>query len=114
CATSRAIRCASSAGLEVVERSKVERGTDREPATTCTGMPSFHEKVVRSISCRRTISFRLFPSASTFSRPDKRSDHGTKYETLPGCSCSRNHRRCWANVVGKTYVPDVPKETWAD
>src|SRR5215472_767822 len=50
------------------------------------------------------IWLRLRARASTLSLPVARKNQGIKYEVPPGCDCSRNHSRCWANVVGNAYV----------
>ena len=55
--------------------------SDRRRAglTTCTGRPSMVENVVRSVSCRLTISSKLALSAATFRVTSSRTTIGTLY-----------------------------------
>ncbi len=79
-------------------RRRASRSSDS--AMTCTGRPSTIANVVRSVSCRRTISWKLRRSASASSGPSIRTAAATLKVAWPGDSWSRNQSACCANESG--------------
>ncbi|HVH13882.1 MAG TPA: hypothetical protein VM759_12560 [Longimicrobium sp.] len=101
-AQQRTASSAARASAGTSERSTKGRGTGIAGRTTCTGSPSMDAKVVRRISCRRTIPASASASASEFSRPRSRTATGMLYAALVPTSCAMNHMRAWADEVGRT------------
>ena len=83
------------------DRSSTRRSNGDGGWTAWRGSPSTVSNVVRSTSCRRTISVSAARSASASSGPSSRNAIGMLYDTLPGSSCSMNHRRCCENDNGR-------------
>ena len=81
------------------------RSTDRSSIQRCgrisdTGSPFTALNVVRSDSCRRTISLTLRSSTSSSNASPMRMAPLRLNNVVPGISWSRNQRRCCANDSG--------------
>ena len=69
---------------------------------TCTGCHRQSSKLVRSTSCRRTISVeRLVQRARRPARPSTAPPPACCRALEPGSNWSRNHKRCCANDSGR-------------
>ncbi|OEZ49231.1 hypothetical protein DUGA6_63000 [Duganella sp. HH105] len=82
------------------DRSCTSSDSSSTGAITCTGVPSTLAKLVRSASCRRTISLTVRRNAATSSAPLRRTAAGMLYSALADSNWSMNHRRCCANDSG--------------
>ena len=68
----------------------------------CTSKPSFIPKLVRSTSCRLTMSFSAVSITSSFRSPRSRTANAMLYAPLSGSISCKNHNRCCAYDSGSS------------